>query len=77
MKQYKNTDLEVQISVYHTLRVLLEEQDNEKSERLLEGASKQWQENPKLEKFYKYFSQEYLNRYSHKNTSTDIPTRIP
>ena len=58
------TDQELQISVYHTLRVLLEEQDNEKFQRLLEGASKQWQENPKLEKFYKYFSQEYLNRYS-------------
>ena len=60
----KITEPELQISVYHTLRVLLEEHDENKFKRLLEGALKQWQQDPKLANFYKYFSQEYLSRSS-------------
>ena len=53
---------ELQISVYHTLRVLVEEQNTETFHTLMDGAIKQWQGNPKLEVFYKYFSHEYLYR---------------
>ena len=55
---------ELQISVYHTLRVLVEEQNTETFHKLMDGAIKQWQGNPKLEVFYKYFSHEYLHRPS-------------
>ena len=55
---------ELQISVYHTLRVIVEEQNTETFHTLMDGAIKQWQGNPKLEVFYKYFSREYLHRPS-------------
>ena len=53
----KVTDKQCQISVYHTLLVLLEERDVERFDVLLQNAVLQWREDPSTVKFYKYFTQ--------------------
>ncbi len=53
---------EAQATVYHTLRVLLEETDITKFEKLLKSAVEYFNQSETAEDFGKYFSQYYLQR---------------
>ncbi len=55
---------QLQIEVYHTLRVLFEERNCEQFQVLLNSALQQWQQDPELKYFYQYFVNEYTKRCS-------------
>lgn len=60
---HKVTDKESQITVYHTLRVLLEERDVKTFDHSLQNAVLQWSEDPTTEEFCKYFTTYYSECY--------------
>ena len=59
----KVTDKQSQISVYHKLRVLLEETDVERFDLLLQNTVLQWSEDPSTVEFYKYFPAHYSQHF--------------
>ena len=59
----KGTDKQSQISVYHKLRVLLEETNVERFDLLLQNTVLQWSEDPSTVEFYKYFPAHYSQRF--------------
>ena len=59
---------ELQVTVYHTLRVLMEETDTGNFTTLLQSCLSNWKTVPEMTNFYRYFHQHYASR--HKQWAT-------
>ena len=60
----KIRDRDLEATVYHNLRVLLEERDRSKFEKLLEATTEQLSHNESTKSFCEYFQNHYVGQWA-------------